>query len=915
MRLVSRRRLARMLRLPAWRSNQQLSLPAARRLARLAGWLILSVALSAPASAQDVTGAMQGRVVSPDGGPEADVHIIVSGVHLQGTRETATDSHGFYQLLALPPGTYVLRAGRIGSRPILAQGIVVELGRTASVPPLTLTSQPIPMDSVVVVAPVSLDPVHVTVGGVLRAEDYAALPVDRDYKSIIIILPHANESYRGDPVNVGGATGLENQYYIDGVNVTDTRWGNRATSLPYNFVRSVNVRSGGYEAQYGRALGAVVDAVTYSGTNQLEANVFGVTQPSSLTMDPRGVPVLREEGPVYYDFGGRASGPLLRDRLWYSVALNPRRDTVNKEISGLGFFADKTDAIRFANKLTWRAGPRTNLELSVFGDPSTHDRVGGIPLGGISTVKNPDPLLVREETGGTNATLRATMASTGRLLLQGAVGRQWDRFNGEGATEVSRTEPLYFDYLQGSVEGGFGASLREDRDRTSLSAQATLSLPRHTIVAGANYEDLATTSGMIQRIIARTDSFTWVDDVQSYSGSFHNRSPAAYVQDSWRVADRVALNAGLRWSGQYLIGASGVTRQAFPHEWQPRAGFSWELGSSGRQRFLGSYGRFYQTVPTNVAVLWFVDYYELTSTYSTDPRQPGAVPIEVTEYTSTEESAPHQISDVEAENFDEFTLGYERTLGQSGTFTVRGIRRDLRSSFQWGWDFSKNPPWALGTPGEGNFDFLPPPKRQYTALEISAEGAWQRLNYRTSYVLSRSWGNYPGLFDSDLGNASPGGVRTFWAPYQVANSTGFLPNDQPQVFKLSADYSVPWDVRLGVFLTVASGTPINDFAAGPYFGPQSPSFVVQRGSAGRTPTLWNLDLRLAYDVPLSQGPKARLQLDVLHLGNPREVVQVDEVHYSTLDVNGNPATPNPNYKKPVQYQPPMAVRLGMEVNF
>ena len=56
-------------------------------------------------------------------------------------------------------------------------------------------------------------------------------------------------------------------------------------------------------------------------------------------------------------------------------------------------------------------------------------------------------------------------------------------------------------------------------------------------------------------------------------------------------------------------------------------------------------------------------------------------------------------------------------------------------------------------------------------------------------------------------------------------------------------------------------------------------------------------------------------MDFLHIGNPRGASVVDEVHYRTLDENGNPATPNPNYKQPTAYQPPMAVRLGVQASF
>src|ERR1041385_4440179 len=151
------------------------------------------------------------------------------------------------------------------------------------------------LSEVTITAPrVTLDPVRTTIGGTLEAADYAALPTDRDYTSLITIFPHINASYHGDPANSAGSTGLENMYFIDGGNVTAPFLASTGTALPYNFVRSVEVRAGGYEAQYGRALGAIVNAITYSGSNQLEANAFGFMTASALAGAPRAEPSLRE---------------------------------------------------------------------------------------------------------------------------------------------------------------------------------------------------------------------------------------------------------------------------------------------------------------------------------------------------------------------------------------------------------------------------------------------------------------------------------------------------------------------------------------------------------------------------------------------------------------------------------------------
>ena len=383
-------------------------------------WIcVISLLLAAPAvaRAQAVTGSLEGRILSTQGEPlEASV-VTVTGPFLQGRRNTTTDARGHFQFWALPPGEYELRLAHMGHQPMVIQRVVVELGRTTGLAAVAMTPQAVELQPIVVMAQsITIDPVHTTVGGTLTAADYASLPVDRDYKSLITVLPHANESTRGDPVNVGGSTGLENQYYIDGVQVTDPRDGSRGTSLPYNFVRAVEVKTGGYEAMYGRALGAVVNAVTYSGTNDFEASAFAFVQPSALALDPRVAPAITQSGAVSYDVGARVSGPVVRDRLWYSAALNPRVDRVDKEMAGLGFFPDRYTALRFAGKLTWRASATTGLELSVFGDPTTRDAVDPL-FPGTTSVANADALLNRMTTGGVVGSLRASVTPSPSVLL------------------------------------------------------------------------------------------------------------------------------------------------------------------------------------------------------------------------------------------------------------------------------------------------------------------------------------------------------------------------------------------------------------------------------------------------------------------------------------------------------------------
>ena len=756
---------------------------------------------------------------------------------------------------------------------------------------------------------VTLDPVRTTVGATLTAEDYAVLPAERDYKSAIAILPHVNTSYLGDPVNVGGSTGLENMYFVDGVNVTSELNAITGISLPYNFVRAVEVKAGGYEAQYGKALGAVVNAVTYSGTNAFETSVFGFFTNGALTAEPRALPGLRETGAVSYDVGGRVSGPVMRDRLWFSAAYNPRVDQVDKEISGLGLHTDRRTAHLFAGKLTWQTAPTTSVELSLFGDPTTHHLVEPPPGGASLTPLAPDPYLRLENSGGVAGTLRATATLTGWLLLEGSASYSSTKAGTVPDVDTAQSGPWFADFVASTVSGNstFGAVTQ---GRTAGTLRATASLGRHTVVAGVEYEDARLSSAVRNEYLQRRDSALWVSVMeQAAPGTFHNRLPTAYLQDAWRLTHHLTVSAGLRWSAQILTGASGGTAQKFPDEWQPRLGFNWQIGGRGTHRVFGSYGRFYQQIPLNLSRLWYVDYLFVASIYPGDPRQGGVIADQVYDGSTYEADWARSIPDIDVENFDEFTAGYEGVLGAATRITVRGLRRDLRSSFQWGLDPSSEAFWVLGTPGKGDFAYLPPPKREYTALELSLDGTWHGLQYRASYVLSRTWGNYSGLFYSDAGVANPGGVGTFSNPAQAVNSEGLLANDRPHVVKLVASYRTGFGLTPGVFFSWMSGTPINEFGGQPIGGP---SFLSPRGTVGRTLALWDLNLRLAYDPPWA---RARVVLDLLHLGNPRETVRVDQQHYFAEDENGNPTNPNAAYLSPIACQPPMTARLGLEISF
>lgn len=887
------------------------------RIASFASFVLLGATTSA--AAQEVTGALQGRVLSADG-TVIVATASVSGPSVQGTRVAQVDGRGYFRVLRLPVGAYAVSITAISYQPVLVENVRIQLGLTTTLGELRMQpARAVDMPPITVTASqVVIDPTSTTVGANIEARVFEVLPVDRNYRSVVALLPHANQSFLGDEINIGGSTGLENMYFVDGVNVTEPYRATSGTNLPYNFIREIQVKEAGYEAEFGKALGGIVNVITYSGGNEWESSAFGFFANSTFAAEGRaGLRDLRRGDFATYDVGLRLSGPIARDRLWFSAAYNPRFETADVEVPGHGFFDDRRTVHAFAGKLTWRATQRADVVLSVFGDPTTHDQVSafGVGLAAPSAVANPDPFLSVMKTGAVTVSLQGRLAAGRRFLIDASVAHFRGSEDLEGRTALKAPDtPLFVDYTTNTWSDGFEEFDDLRMIRTSVAAAATAFLGPHTAKVGVGFEDNLVDQVFDRRLTAKLGDSLYFAAAGVSDGTVHNRTPAVYVQDSWRVTDRITVNAGLRWEGQYLVGVGDSLAQAFPDQWQPRLGFVYQPGRIGSQKIFGSYGRFYQQLPLQFSAFFHKNLYLTIDFFETDPRDPGAQPIgglSINDFANKTDG-------LHAEHFDEFTLGYERAIGGTTKLAVRGIHRALRNALviafvPSGGTTPGDAPLVAGNPGSGDLSFLPPFTRNYSALEFTVSGApSERVHFQGSYVLSRTHGNYAGLFNSDVRNGDPAQDFVLTMVEQIPNSTGLLPNDRTHVFKVFGSYRVDFGLTAGAYFTWQSGTPLSEFGvANADFGAFNPAFLVERGSAGRTPAIWDLGLRFTYEPRIR--PASRLTLDFLHVGNPRKAVDLEQSHFLGIDDAGNQILPNPDYGSVVAYQPPMTVRLGLEI--
>lgn len=307
----------------------------------------LALCFSFTALAQEQTGSIQGTITDPAGAvvPGVEVTIASASGSTVGFRRTiVADSNGFFRVQQVPPGIYtVTTTATSGFGVATANNVGVTLGSATTIN-IPLAAGGASVEVTVTDDALAIDPTGSKIQTSISQRTAELLPKGTNFTSLLTVAP----SVRNEPLSGGfqidGASGSENTFIIDGQEVSNFRTGtlNLNNNIPFQFVQEVQVKSSGFEAEFGGATGGVINVVTRGGGNSFrgEAGVeFGVPK---FNGNPRAflnrtnfsnaggaqsvteyIPVAKDQGTDFYPYFS-LGGPIIKDKMWFFGSYAPQ---------------------------------------------------------------------------------------------------------------------------------------------------------------------------------------------------------------------------------------------------------------------------------------------------------------------------------------------------------------------------------------------------------------------------------------------------------------------------------------------------------------------------------------------------------------------------------------------------------------
>ena len=839
------------------------------------------VGLSASLSAQSAV--ISGRIVDEQGRVVPSVTVTVTDPRTGSTRIAHSDAEGLYRIAGLPPGFYDIRASAGGFTTAQQPANAVHVGDIVHLD-LVLRVSGV-AETVTIVAPRPLTPTaSPVVGGVVEPRRIEELPLNgRQFANLAATLPGVGIAFHRDPSKgtqytpqVLGGAGRSINYLVDGGDNNDDTVGGQLQLFPLDAIEEFSLSTASYGAENGRGASGIMNVVTRSGTNRFQGSGFAFLRDDSLnarttTESRAGVPKADYRR---WQFGGSIGGPVRRNTAHFFGAVERVQQDTFQAVDTQGLFpaldgvfpvgyretlltAKATTKLRAADYAWFRYGANASAQPAGVGPTvptqswgdnrnrfhSINARYSRI-LGAAALNELTFQYATFLNTITSNTTASREVFPNGVLIGQG--------LNLPQATEQRK---LYLrDDVSMHLTGGWGLG-HGTKAGVVVAHDSRLGSPPSLELPGFfSYSHTTNDPGGPLSSVAGNSS----TDPLVFSGlQIPITQVGVYLQDDWRVTDRLTVNAGVRYdlsigyridqsrnpnfnvlqdagrAGRFagVIGMEDFGRppQNDYDNIQPRLGFALDVRGEGRDVIRGGFGIYTDTAYTNSNILFAaVDALGITTTgqfVASDPnglRKPDGsfyrVGDPVSTIASLNEAGPTGLfGEVVSPRLEQpytrqASFGWSHRLGPSIAFTadvVHAEGRDLnvraRLNSRPGGGPRRFADLPLD-PNSANFRVvISALESVYDALLIglrrrSATGVDVALNYTLSRTNSDSG---QAVDETGLG---PNTILDATNPF--ASARGPASSDARHLVSISALIPIVWRIQLAPIIYYRSALPV-----------------------------------------------------------------------------------------------------------
>ena len=855
------------------------------------------------------TGAIVGTTLDEENTPLPGVTVTISSPNLMGTRTAITGADGSFRFPALPPGNYTVTAELPGLTTVRRENVRVSTTVRLTID-FTMKLATLEEEVTVIAESPTVDIKSSETASVTLGDDLLRnIPFSNFAMDILDLAPGVNND-----VAYGASDGTGISYQMDGVDVSDPDAGSAWVFMDPHIIEEAKIMGIGAPAEYGNFTGIIFNLVTKSGGNEFSGHFEGDFQ-GKLADKPKGLwgtennqayiddfPGLSSPARELWEVGGHLGGPIVKDKVWFYL--------------GAHYFRRKDYTTGFPEPVDYKM-PRAFVKVNAQLTPSTSlmtfyekDVYDGINRGSGSDVSAEATVNQKSPDDVGNFSLTQIITPKTFLDIKAAffVGYYYlDPEVGPGISgHKNETSGVTIKYHESA-----GWFYYADRARYQANASITHYAEdfihgNHDFKFGVEFE-----YGKTRNRYGYTGPDNWfyfdyygvgaygytyngpylAYQYEGYDTNTRYTRIEEFVQDSWKVTDRLNVNIGLRFSHfrGTVKGVSGAVYSNF--RLAPRIGFTYDILGDKTTILKAHFGQFTEAMLASYhdrlnpddAYSDFVGYYyvppdgqwyewfrvEHESLYTLDP-------------------------DIKHPYMNQFTVSIERELFRDASLSATYIYRDWINSIGpidtaaiWAPVTVNDPETGTaytvyeqtnagtheyviknleeGDPGIGSNN----PYRRYWGFEFMFNkrfsDKWQLL---ASYVYSKAYGTLNNGFADDVGWGGDVEEPNYWI-----NADGNSTNDPTHMLKLQGTYVLPFGVYLtGYFRAITGEAWTRRMRTSRLAHGRVTFFTEQRGSY-HYPIRKILDLRLEKTFVLAEKFRLGLMVDVFNVFNDDTITE------------------------------------------